>query len=420
MKNCIIYSTKYVLIFSIIVNSTSCNHKRKSIQENQKKTIVKNDSIITFGEDLQFLQAHTDVVKLQNSFSQLILSPEYQGRVMTTTMDGLDGLSLGYINHDFVKSNQRLPHIQPYGGEDRFWLGPQGGQYTIFFNPNDDFTFDNWFTPSPLDTEPHQLVDSSPTSATLRKEMLIKNYQNNSFELELGRTINLLDSNKIKEYLSIQDLDELRFVGFESINKVTNIGQEKWTKDKGLISIWILGMFPGGSQIIIPTKNITDEDLLINQYFVDIVGALDKERLRLIDSAIIFNGDGNYISKIGVKPKNATSFLGSYDEKNSLLTIIQYNSLQEGEEYVNSQWEIQKRPYEGDVINAYNDGNLDRTKLAKETFYELETSSPGLKLEPNSSFTHTHRTYHFRGAKARLNVLTQKLLGINLEKIEDN
>jgi hypothetical protein len=26
-----------------------------------------------------------------------------------------------------------VPHINVFGGEDRFWLGPEGGQFSIFF-----------------------------------------------------------------------------------------------------------------------------------------------------------------------------------------------------------------------------------------------------------------------------------------------
>ena len=34
---------------------------------------------------------------------------------------------------DIIASGKTQPHINVYGGEDRFWLGPEGGQFSIFF-----------------------------------------------------------------------------------------------------------------------------------------------------------------------------------------------------------------------------------------------------------------------------------------------
>ena len=80
--------------------------------------------------------------------------------------------------------------------------------------------------------------------------------------------------------------------------------------------------------------------------------------------------DGNQRGKLGLGPSVAKGFLGSYDAKNKVLTIVQYN-LPEGEaNYVNSKWELQKNPFGGDVVNAYNDGPIEGKQLGK--FYELE------------------------------------------------
>ena len=52
-------------------------------------------------------------------------------------------------------------------------------------------------------------------------------------------------------------------VAFESENRLTNTGQEPWEKETGLLSIWILGMFPpsDGATVVIPFTPGPEEDL---------------------------------------------------------------------------------------------------------------------------------------------------------------
>ena len=38
-----------------------------------------------------------------------------------------------------------------FGGEDRFWLGPEGGQYALYFKPDDPFDLDHWQVPDAFD-----------------------------------------------------------------------------------------------------------------------------------------------------------------------------------------------------------------------------------------------------------------------------
>ncbi len=47
---------------------------------------------------------------------------------MTSTAEGLYGLSFGWINRELIASKRFDEHINVFGGEDRFWMGPEGGQ----------------------------------------------------------------------------------------------------------------------------------------------------------------------------------------------------------------------------------------------------------------------------------------------------
>src|SRR4051812_467513 len=89
----------------------------------------------TFGDDIGFLKQHTDLIVLSDKAgkAKVAVAPKMQGRVLTSTANGDSGQSFGWINRELIASHQVQPHINVFGGEDRFWLGPEGGQFSIFF-----------------------------------------------------------------------------------------------------------------------------------------------------------------------------------------------------------------------------------------------------------------------------------------------
>jgi hypothetical protein len=133
-----------------------------------------------------------------------------------------------------------------------------------------------------------------------------------------------------------------------------------------------------------------------------------------MDSVLILKCDGKYRSKIGISPKVAKPFAASYDYAKNILSII-FFPVDETGLYVNSKWEMQERPYEGDVVNAYNDGPLaDGGQLGP--FYELESSSAVLELDPGASLEHRQLTVHLQGEFEKMNEIARMLLGVDLRK----
>ena len=373
----------------------------------------------TFGYDLQFLkQYHKDLILLgdgSDAGAQIIILPAYQGRVMTSTADGNGGMSFGWINYDLIDSNKEEEHFHAFGGEERFWLGPEGGQFSIFFKKGDPFDFDHWYVPKAIDTEPFILVSSSKTEANFQREMYLKNYSGFEFNLRVNRHIRLLSKTEIPLLLGFPLPENLQIVGFESNNSITNTGNTPWTKEKGLLSIWILSMFNAGNKttIAVPYKQGNENDLgklVTDDYF----GKVPVDRLKIKNGIIFLNADANYRSKIGISPKRALPILASFDQVNEVLTIAQFSLPEFPADYVNSLWEIQENPFDGDVVNAYNDGFIDGKQMGK--FYELESSSPAATLNVGESMHHVHRTIHLKGNSNELNEVTKTLLGIHLSE----
>ena len=373
----------------------------------------------TFGFDLQFLKKyHKDLILLgdgSDAGAQIIILPAYQGRVMTSTADGNGGMSFGWINYDLIDSNKEEEHFHAFGGEERFWLGPEGGQFSIFFKKGDPFDFDHWYVPKAIDTEPFILVSSSKTEANFQRQIYLKNYSGFEFNLKVNRHIRLLSKTEIPLLLGYPLPENLQIVGFESNNSITNTGNTPWTKEKGLLSIWILSMFNAGNKttIAVPYKQGNENDLgklVTDDYF----GKVPVDRLKIKNGVIFLNADANYRSKIGISPKRALPILASFDQINEVLTIAQFSLPEFPADYVNSLWKIQEKPFDGDVVNAYNDGLIDGKQMGK--FYELESSSPAATLNVGESMHHFHRTIHLKGNSNELNEITKTLLGIQLSE----
>ena len=383
----------------------------------QQKKMEKN----TFGNDLEFLKKHTDVVVLSDATSdgQLAVLPKMQGRVMTSTAGGTGGLSFGWINRELVASGEFVEHINVFGGEDRFWIGPEGGQFSVFFKNGVPFDLEHWFTPAPVDTEPFELVSKSQNRAILKKDMQLENYSRTVFNLRVDREVRILGQGEAVTALGITPAKKVKIVAFESINKVTNTGTKAWEKETGLLSIWILGMFnpSPATTITIPFKAGPEDKLgatVNDAYF----GKVPADRLVVKDGVLFFSGDGQYRSKIGLSPQRAKSMLGSYDAVNQVLTIVQYSKPRDVADYVNSMWELQDQPYKGDVVNSYNDGPPEPGAKPLGPFYELETSSPAAALKPGGTISHVHRTFHLQGSEADLDPIARATLGVTIDEIK--
>ncbi|MCK5700221.1 MAG: hypothetical protein KAI29_03685 [Cyclobacteriaceae bacterium] len=399
----------FLALGAITVLSYNCNPKPK-----EEKIALPEKG--TFAYDLNFLSKHQETILLKDGEAQLLVCPAYQGRVMTSTSNGNSGLSYGWLNYELIGSGKTVDKINAVGGEDRFWLGPEGGQFSIFFKKGDQFNLDTWQTPAVIDTETYDLVSKTEKSAVFEKEFTLENYSGNEFSLKVDRAISLLSTAELQDVLSMEIPDKLNAVAYRSSNTITNTGESKWTKETGALSIWILGMFnPSPSTtILIPFKKGPETELgqIVNDTYF---GKVPADRLIVNDGILYFKGDGQYRSKIGLNPKRALPLMGSYDEENKLLTIVHYSKPEGVTDYVNSMWELQDEPFAGDAANSYNDGPVDGNALGP--FYELESSSPAVFLESGQSMEHNHTTIHIRGDEKELDVIVQKVFGITLEEI---
>ena len=349
--------------------------------------------------------------------SLVAVSPQLQGRVFTSSADGWNGRSLGWVDRKFIDSRQVVEHYNPYGGEDRVWIAPEGGQFSIFFAPNVPFDLAHWYTPGAIDTQPFDIVDRSPTSVKFSKSFSLQNRTGTKFNIRIDRQVKLLSTAQIWADLKVKPVDGVKMVGFESLNVLTNAGNTAWEKKSGLLSIWILGQFQASpnTTIVIPVHEGSVAELgvpVTSNYF----GPIPADRLVIKANAIYMKADAEYRGKLGINPARGKGLLGSYDANNHVLTIVQHTLPKPGADFVKNTWEIQDDPFKGDMTNAYNDGPAaDGSRLGH--FYEMESVSPAMELKAGQSIEHMQRTIHLEGDEKELDQIARAVLGVSLDEI---
>jgi hypothetical protein len=404
---------KKTFVFASLLIFVACGDNA-SREPNQSTNSVAAKG--TYAYDAAFLKKHNrQVLELQdaNGMGKVLLSADYQGRVMTSTAAGDSGISFGWLNYDLIAAGANKKQFNPVGGEERFWMGPEGGQYSIYFTKGDSFNIANWQVPAIIDTIPFDVVSHDKSQAVFKKTASITNYSGTKFDIEIKRTIQMLATNA--NIAGTSQIEPVKAVAYVTINQIKNIGSTDWKKENGLLSIWLLCMMTPTEQTtaIIPFNG----DPQASQYITDdYFGKVPADRLRIKDNVIYFTCDGKKRSKIGISPAIAKGIAGSYDSKLNILTVVKFNVEKNGL-YVNSKWELQKEPYKGDAVNSYNDGPLeDGSQLGP--FYELESSSPAVALKRGEVQEYSQTVMHFQGDFRILSAMARQMLGADLNELK--
>jgi hypothetical protein len=229
--------------------------------------------------------------------------------------------------------------------------------------------------------------------------------------------VKLLTSHDAELALEMPIDTSLSFVAYESENVLINRGSSSWTEETGTLSLWMLAMFnpsPGGV-VFIPFKKV-DEQIKGRIVNDDYFGKVPADRLIIKEGKLFFKTDGKFRSKIGISPIGALPYCGSYDPEKKVLTLLWYSAPDRPSKYVNSKWGDQSFPFNGDVVNSYNDGPIADGSIMGP-FYEIESSSPAAFLTAGSKITHRQRIFHITGNEEKLNLITEKLFKITLSEI---
>ena len=84
-------------------------------------------------------------------------------------------------------------------------------------------------------------------------------------------------------------------MGYRTNNTLKNEGKVAWTKENGLLSIWLLGMFKHSEimTVVIPYNYEENESTNNPVNVYESFGLLDNDRLIAKNGIVYFKGDGN-------------------------------------------------------------------------------------------------------------------------------
>lgn len=398
-------------LLSGTIYMTACNDAGTTGENNTEETKYEAGS---FGYDVQFLKQHDSIIVLENGDAQVIVSPKYQAKVFTSSANGMNGKSFGWINYKAFTAPVDA-HMNAYGGENRLWLGPEGGKFSLFFPKDSSMVFDNWKTPAAIDTEAWDVTAKDAQSVTMKKDMQITNYAGTTLQIGAERSVAILSAQDIAQKVGVSFDTSVKATGYQTVNTITNSGKEAWTEKTGMPCLWILDMFNPSPKVVIaiPYKANATGKVATTDYFGEIPG----DRIKYQDGVLLFKADGKSRGKLGIGPNRALPVAGSYDAQNQVLTITVFDIDSSGR-YLNQEWNTKKPPFSGDAVNAYNDGPLqDGSQMGP--FYEIESVSPAAFLQPGQSLTHQHAVFHFTGNEQVLDSISKKVLQISLEALKN-
>lgn len=365
----------------------------------------------TFGSDLEFLKEKSNPIVLADNNKQIVVSAEYQGRVLTSTSKGLKGLSYGWFNKDIINSGTSNENISKIGGESRIWFGPDIGPNSVFFDPLKSEEEREIEAQKDLNTLPFKILEEAKTSTKFGGQLNLENLKGFKFKIDVIRDISLLNNENINKALNLELPNTASVIGYNVTTSMKNIGNENWSKETGLLSVWDLGCYhpTPRTRVIIPTKGALEEATV---YFSE----LDSTRIQIKNNVLYYKADGAYLNKIGVKPEYTLPFFGSYSPELNLLTIIKF-TFDGDTSYVNSHPVHIENQYAGDVTNVFNDGVIGDIGPFGP-FYELETSSKAKELLVGETITHSQEVYHVEANKENIDGILKAVFGISIAEVE--
>ncbi len=359
----------------------------------------------------------------------VVVSPAMVGRVMATGLDGVDGGTDSWIYEEQIKKGATTsgPGGQwaAFGGDERIWYAPEGGQFALFF-PSEQQNMEDYLVPEVLNSTRYRLTELAADGRSIRfaAPIHLKNIKGTEYDLEVTRRIEVLDDCPY----TVGHGDAVEFTGFESRTWTRNTGDEPITKERGALATWTVGMFPSypRSIVVLPYRVGPESELgpaVNTEYFNTDMIPTDKalgdkpydNYWAVKDNFALVKTNGNVHTKIEMGPKRSLGRAASIDLEHDTLTILEFRQYPEMD-YTASYWlPYDGDPHEGAAISIFSLAG----DLGVPPFHELECLSPTLLLDPGQQYCHISRTYRLRGDKDAIAEICRRYFHADMESLRE-
>jgi hypothetical protein len=327
---------------------------------------------MTYHDALNYLAQKTPVIELYNQLGgRVVVCPEWNGRVLTSTCEGLDGDSFGFVDVQAIDAER----FENFGGEDHWTISPL--------------------------VHPFSVESIREHNAMLQRTLYMADANGKSVELHLSRSISLLHRQTLRTWFgdTIADLLEqtdVSMVGFCTENTI-------WSQERGYIASRQRGMFNASPHtcIIISTlpKDFTSEPFSVE---IDYLSGSPHGRVRHLSDTLLLRADGHGRCRATIPFSLSPPIFGAVECRAGTLTLWTFELPDNSE---------------GNIIQIDNSGGSPTPKPDWSAHYEINCFSPAHKLLPETPLLYNQCTLHLNADNHILNNLIQQIFNISLENI---
>lgn len=286
-----------------------------------------------------------NIVELASGSGRIFIAPGLQGRIFCSLGDELI--------HRFDAKLAFSPHPEEFNniGGNSLWPAPEGGDFAFNYLPGT-----GWLVQKGINSACPVVTGSDKTSATVEKNIVLKNRKGISAGIRSSRNVRIKD---ISNILSGYGLEGIAYRTDDSLVLLDQVSQADF-----MIGAWSLEQFPLHDDIIAFGRSACPAAGCINDDFYGDASA----RLAYDSNIFRFKLGGTDRLQIGIKKSFGPQLIGSYDKSRSLL-IIRRTVLQDGIYFNIADNDQKQGPFSAaDAYSIFNGGSLG--------FYELETIAP--------------------------------------------
>ena len=328
---------------------------------------------MSYQDALNYLAQKTSVVELYDQLGgRVAVSPEWNGRVLTSTCDGLKGNSFGCVNARAIDAER----YEYFGGEDHWTISPL--------------------------THPFAIESIRESKAVLQRALQTTDALGKKIELKLSRSISLLNRQKIGVWFGDDVTDALEqenvsVVAFRTENTVQS-------HEHAHIASRQRGMFNASPHaFVIISTSPQRFDAAPLPMDIDYLGGAPHRRIRHISQALLVRADGLGRCQVTMPYSASPSILGAVDLRQGTLSLWTFDLPGDSEE---------------DIVRIYNSGFTQAYGLDWAAQYEVNCFSAARKLLPTESLVYCQHTLHLAADDSTLGDLVHQLFDVSLEEIK--
>ena len=329
---------------------------------------------MSYHDALNYLAQQTSVMELYDQLGgRVAICPEWNGKIMTSTCDGLDGDSFGCINVHAIDTES----FDDFGGEDQWSISPLIHSFAV--------------------------ENIQANQAVLKRPLQVADANGVPVELALSRTISLLSRKKIGLLFGDAVADSLEqedvsAVGFRTENTVQS-------QEQTCVASRLRGMFNASPNTVIILA-VPPEDFETGQtsVLIDYLGSSPHCRIRYLSQTMLIRADGRKPCQITVPFPDSPPMIGAFELRFGTLTLWTFDLPNDSEDH--------------DVLRIYNYGHPHiGEELDWAAYYETNCFSAPQELQPDNSLTYHQCTLHLNAENHVLGDLVQQIFGVSLEDV---